>query len=296
MLERAMVEARERGIEDRVVGIPTDLNTWRADAAADIYFANHSLHHVVALESLFAEVEASLNPAGVLLVNDMIGRNGHVRWPEAAEFVRRIWNVAPEGYRWNPFQKAADEVYPDIDCSNSGFEGIRAQDILPLLLEQFHPDVYVCFSNIVDPFVDRVYGPNFDATNPEDLAFIDAVGRLDDATIDLQLVTPTHLIGSFRIRPVPCRYPRQRSPSRTVRLPERGLWADGADTSRSTDPLDEAGQRRALDTAMAELQLGLDEARARYEHLRHRKAVRIALTIAALRHWRPVRAPGREAR
>ena len=44
--------------------------------------------------------------------------------------------------------------------------------------------------NIADPFVDRIYGQNFDPENPEDRAFIDAVGRLDDAALDLGLITP----------------------------------------------------------------------------------------------------------
>jgi SAM-dependent methyltransferase len=274
MLERGMTVARQRGMDDRVVGVQVDLNTWRADGPADIYFANHSLHHVVALESVFAEIESSLSPEGVLLVNDMIGRNGHMRWPEAADLVRRIWSVTPEHYRWNPLQQAVDDTYPDIDCSTSGFEGVRAQDILPLLLERFHPDVYVSFLNIADPFIDRLYGPNFDVNKPEDLAFIDALGRLDDAAIDMQLVTPTHLIASFRTRPVPCRYPRRRSPLRTSRSLENDL--DMAKPGGSPAPTDAAD--------MAALQLSLAEAWGRYHHLRQRKAVRIALALAGF--WR----------
>jgi hypothetical protein len=38
---------------------------------------------------------------------------------------------------------------------------------------------------------------------------------------------------------------------------------------------------------MARLERGLHEAWGRYHHLRQRKAVRIALTLSALRHWRP---------
>jgi SAM-dependent methyltransferase len=290
MIGRALTEAKQRGLGNRVAALQTDLNEWRADGSADIYFANHSLHHVVALESVFDQIGASLDPDGVLLVNDMIGRNGHVRWPEAAEFVHRIWSVTPERYRWNPFQKAPDATYPDIDCSLSGFEGVRAEDILPLLLQRFHPDVYVCFLNVADPFIDRVYGPNFDVDRIEDRAFIDALGRMDDAAIDLRLVSPTHLVGSFRLRSTKCRYPRFRSPSRTLRT-SRGFQATlpKVDVVAPVKDRAQAGLDVGFDSDFRTLERELAEARARYQHLRHRKAVRVALNLAALRHWRSKR-------
>jgi ubiquinone/menaquinone biosynthesis C-methylase UbiE len=259
MIERALEVAQELGLGDRVRAEQTDLNTWTADRGADVYLAVHSLHHVVELEHLYGEIARSIDPQGVLLVNDMIGRNGHVRWPEAGAIVHRIWRDAPESYRYNHFAKHIDVAYPDIDCSGEGFEGIRSQDVLPLLLERFHPEVYVTFGNVIDPFIDRVYGPNFDMRNPADTSFIDAVARLDEAAIDLGVLTPTHLVASFRRRPVKCRYPRERSPERTVRKPDR---------TADVDPVVLEAQVRT--TA------------ARYQALRSRKAVRMALALAAL--------------
>jgi SAM-dependent methyltransferase len=217
MLDRAQANAEVLDLGDRMDAVQADLNTWRAQQRADIYFAHHSLHHVVALEQLFAEVARSLAPDGILLTNDMIGRNGHRRWPEAAELVNRLWSITPERYRFNHYVGCVDDVYPDWDCSDVGFEGVRAQDILPLLLERFYPETYITFANVIDPFVDRVYGPNFDVNNREDTNFIDAVAHIDDAVIDLGLTTPTHILASFRTQPVVCRFPRTRSPERTVR-------------------------------------------------------------------------------
>ena len=48
--------------------------------------------------------------------------------------------------------------------------------------------------------------------------------------------------------------------------------------------------------AVADVEISLAEARARYEHLRQRKAVRLALRLAALRHWRPWRRSPRAVR
>ncbi len=273
MIDRALALAGELGLGDRVRAERADLNTWTTQDSADVYLAVHSLHHVVELEHLYDEVARSLRPDGVLLVNDMIGRNGHVRWPEAGAIVRSIWSRIPERYRFNHSLGRVDETYPDLDCSGEGFEGIRAQDVLPLLLERFHPDAYVTFGNVIDPFVDRVYGPNFDIGAREDAEFLETVARLDDAALDLAVLTPTHLVGSFRNRPVDCRYPRQRSPERTVRRP-------GIRAGREVDPEFAALEEQARNVW------------DRYQALRYRKAVRAALAVADLRH-RPRQVLGR---
>jgi SAM-dependent methyltransferase len=222
MIQRGMQSAERLGLDQRVRMERADLNTWVASGPADVYLAVHSLHHVVELEHLFEQVSRSLEPEGLLLVNDMIGRNGHVRWPEAGAIVRGIWRQMPERYRHNHFTRRIDNEYPDADCSTVGFEGIRSQDILPLLRERFYPGVYVGFGNVIDPFVDRAYGPNFNIDSPEDVAFIERVASLDDAAIDLGVVTPTHLVATFSPTPTLCRYPRDRSPERTVRNPRIG--------------------------------------------------------------------------
>jgi SAM-dependent methyltransferase len=277
LLERAMADAARRGMAERVTGVEVDLNEWLPAGTADVYFANHSLHHLVNLEGILAGVKGSMAEDGVLVVNDMIGRNGHVRWPEAADLVHAIWDAAPARYRWNPIEQKVDETYPDTDYGRYTFEGVRAEDILPLLLHHFHPEVYVTFLNVADPFIDRIYGPNFELDNPDDRAFIDALGQFDDAAIDLQLVTPTHLVASFRRSEVPCRYPRRRSPARTVRHPERLAEREPSDAVRASDD-------GAADPAEVEaLRSSVAEAWGRYHHLRQRRAVRAALALAALR-------------
>lgn len=277
MIERGLAYAEELGLSERVRAEKTDLNEWVARESADVYLAVHSLHHVVELEHLYGEVARALHPEGVLLVNDMIGRNGHVRWPEAREVVDAIWRLAPDRYKYNHYLGRVDDEYPDVDCSGEGFEGIRAQDVLPLLLATFHAEIYVTFGNVIDPFVDRVYGPNFDPGRIEDARFIDAVAHIDDGAIDLGLLTPTHLIATFRLRPVDRRYPRDRSPERTVRRP------DSEPPCRKPAPDVHERLREAEERAGA-LAAELREAGSGYEALRARKAVRLALYLAELRH------------
>lgn len=282
MLDRALASADRVGLGSRVRAVQADLNTWTATEPADIYLANHSLHHLVQLEHLCEQVHSSLTEDGVLLVNDMIGRNGHVRWPEAAECIKRIWRAAPSRYRYNHSLGRVDDTYPDLDCSQESFEGIRAQDVLPLLLRSFHPEIYVTFASVIDPFVDRVYGPNFDPDDPGDTTFIDAIAKFDEAGIDAQVFSPTHLVATFRRSPVACHFPRQRSPQRTVRgLGETPPTVVGEATGPlgSEAPADLATVRASPIDAPSVV----DDGWASYHALRARKAVRLALRLVDAR-------------
>jgi SAM-dependent methyltransferase len=276
MLDRATAQARRIGIEDRVHPELADLNRWVPSQPVDVYLANHSLHHLVELEHLYSQIRSSLAPGGVLLVNDMIGRNGHQRWPEAAQAVRQIWRTLPARYRRNHSLRQVDDEYPDLDCSTEGFEGIRSQDVLPLLLRELHPEIFVTFANVIDPFVDRIYGHNFDPNEPADAALIEEIATYDEAAIDAGVLTPTHLVAVFRSEPCECRHPRRRSPARMVRDPAAEPAASDGGTS---------GDAVAGPIAIASSPA--DEGWRRYDALRSRKAVRLALTLAEARHRRP---------
>jgi len=235
MQERAHRHALEAGTGEQMHFVEADLNEWTAEGSYDVVIANHSLHHVVALEHLFGEIASALPADGVLLVNDMIGRNGHMRWPEARRLVEAIWAAMPDRYKYNHQLKRVDPDFVNRDCSTEGFEGVRAQDILPLLLRMFHPENFVAFANVIDVFVDRGYGHNLDPASAEDTRFLDRVAQLDQLTIDLGIVKPTHLVASFRTTQVPARYPRHWRPDFCVRHTDSERQdAGGAEERRSS--------------------------------------------------------------
>src|SRR5689334_1941502 len=105
----------------------------------------------------------------------IIGRNGHLRWPEALEIIQEFWPYLPPSHRSNHQLQRYEAMFEDWDCSIEGFEGIRAQDILPLLSERFHFDWFIPYGNVIDPFVERGFGHNFDANVDWDRDFIDRV-------------------------------------------------------------------------------------------------------------------------
>jgi hypothetical protein len=85
-----------------------------------------------------------------------------------------------------------------VDPSGYGFEGIRAQDILPLLDARFAVQDFAPFWCLANRFVDRDFGHGFDLSDPADRAFLDYVARLDEYCCRERLLRPTQLFAAFR--------------------------------------------------------------------------------------------------
>lgn len=198
MLDRGQALARQEGVSNHIVALQADFNRWKPEGRFDAIVANQSLHHMLALEQVFDAASASLAPHGAFIVSDMIGRNGHQRWPEALAIVREFWRELPRSHRYNRQLRRQEEEFLDWDCSTSGFEGVRAQDILPLLVERFSFDVFIGFANVIDPFVDRGFGPNFSTDLPWDRDFIDRVHARDEAELAAGRIRPTHMFAVMR--------------------------------------------------------------------------------------------------
>ena len=194
MLERGRAGAAGQGVAEHIRLVPADFNVWTPAVDYDAVLANQSLHHVVNLEGLFGRIKGCLKPQGAFLISDIIGRNGHQRWPEALAIVHEFWRRLPPSYRFNNSLARYEERYEDWDCSTESFEGIRAQDILPLLVAQFHFRLFVGFGNVIDPFIDRAFGHHFDVTQAWDRAFIDEVHERDEREMAAGRIKPTHMI------------------------------------------------------------------------------------------------------
>jgi len=218
LLDRGRARAKEAGVEAHLAFVESDVNRWTADKQYTAIVASHSLHHMVELEHVFDEVRRALHPAGYFVATDIIGRNGHMRWPEALEEMRPFWHELPREYRWNHLLARLEEEYVNHDCSTQGFEGIRAQDILPLLIERFDFRFFVALSNLTDVFVDRGFGPNFDLDEDWDRDFIDRLHAYDEQAILSGRLSPTHMYAVMTPEPGQEHfYSRGLTPDRCVR-------------------------------------------------------------------------------
>jgi SAM-dependent methyltransferase len=198
MLERGRELARQHGVAGHLAFTRGDFNRWKPSQCYDAIVANQSLHHVVNLEGLFKTIESALVDDGRFVTSDMIGRNGHRRWPEALALVQEYWRDLPDSHRRNVQLRRYETEFMDWDCSVVGFEGIRSQDILPLLISSFAFEFFFAYGNIIDPFIDRSFGPNFDATQAWDREFIDKVHLRDEKEMFAGRVTPTHVMAVMR--------------------------------------------------------------------------------------------------
>ena len=199
MLDRGRALAAEKGISDRLNFTQIDINQWQPEGKYDVVIAAHSLHHFLALEHLFDAIRGCLNENGYFLNHDMIGRNGHMRWPEALEIVNMLWTELPDDCKYNHLQRRVELPYENFDCSTDGFEGIRAQNILPLLIQRFQFELFIPLGNLIDIFVDRCFGFNFDCAKSSDIDFIDRVQRMDQEAIEAGCITPTHMYAAMKI-------------------------------------------------------------------------------------------------
>ena len=220
MLLRGKRQAQADQLEEYFTFSVCDVNEWRPSDDFDVVLANHSLHHVVQLERLFQTIKVGLTNGGTIVVNDMIGRNGHMRWPEALEVVEQFWKYLPQSHKYNHQLKRVEHEFVNWDCSQEGFEGIRAQDILPELLKVFEFDLFLGFGNIVDVFVDRSFGPNFDVNVEWDRLYIDRVHDTDEELLGRGQIKPTHMVAALMREDAHPKAYRHMTPVFSVRWPD----------------------------------------------------------------------------
>ena len=197
MLRRGEQLAREKSVEDNLEFKAVDLNYWDVQYQYDIIIAAQCLHHFVELEVIFDKIYNYLSPAGYFLTHDMIGRNGHMRWPETLDILNDFWKTLPDKYKYNHQLQRLEKEFSDWDCSVEGFEGIRAQDILPLLVQKFHFEFFVWWGGVIDVFVDRSFGHNFNPNSEWDRRFIDSVQELNFEKTLAGTVKPTQMMAAM---------------------------------------------------------------------------------------------------
>jgi len=100
MLARGLADAEVHSLSQHLEFTQADFKSWNGSTDYEAVMANQSLHRVISLEHLFDAIKSSLHPKGFFLTSDMIGRNGHMRWPEALAIVQRFWQALPESYRY----------------------------------------------------------------------------------------------------------------------------------------------------------------------------------------------------
>ena len=116
MLERGKEIAKVNVVLDHMLFVEADFNTWVPSKKYDGVMANQSLHHVTHLEHLFDQINKGLYDEGSFVISDMIGRNGHQRWPESLEIINKYWKELSENYKYNVILNRNEQEYDNWDC------------------------------------------------------------------------------------------------------------------------------------------------------------------------------------
>lgn len=139
----------------------------------DIILCVSALHHIVELETLVKFCHDSLNENGEFWsLGEYVGKNGNRLWPDAKVEANKYLLQLPEQYRINRHSNQVDVEIPDNDYSVGCFEGIRSEDIEPVLDRWFYPvEVYRrnCF---LWRLINLAYSDNFDLYNAGDRKWI----------------------------------------------------------------------------------------------------------------------------
>jgi len=198
MLNTAMERAAELGLTKNFSSATCDLNQVSLPHAAyDLIIANQCLHHLTALEYISVELSSALKTGGALLTSDVIGRNGHQLWPEALDEMQHYWKQLPRRLRRDRALGGAPKVFINYDHSAGGFEGIRAQDVLPCLLENFDFETCIAFGCLAIAVVDRRFGWNYDVESAGDRQLIDDLAECENVLLATGELKPTQLLGKL---------------------------------------------------------------------------------------------------
>jgi SAM-dependent methyltransferase len=182
-----------------------DLNRVELEAASfDVVFCHASLHHVLELERLLAQVERALRPGGALVVVDIITRNGYRMWPETRRLAGAIFRTLPARYRLNHTaylpHKRVDRRIWNGDTRGAGMECLRSEELLPLIRSRFDVECLVAYFALCRRFFDTMYGPNYDLARPLDRAILDWIWELDRHLLETGRLRPETFFGIFRRR------------------------------------------------------------------------------------------------
>ncbi len=198
LLAMAQANASERALAQHMSFVVQDCNRPGDLGKADVIIVNQFFHHVEQLEAFAASLDAALEDDGVLLSSDVIGRNGHLLWPDVGTLVSRFWEALPTTQRVDRYFDAVQNDYVQVDHAAYSNEGIRAQDVVESLLEHFEFEIFLTFGGCIIPFVERRIGFNFDPANDEDTAFIDRVHSADIEALENELYPASNMIAMLR--------------------------------------------------------------------------------------------------
>jgi len=181
----------------------------------DLIFAHAALHHVINLERLIEQVAGGLSQHGILQVVEVVGKNRILIWKENERFANALLDIIPRvskgrhihalepvhGTLPNIMRLMKRLLQPFLLKMAHGMEGVRQEDILPLINGSFVP----LFEHRHGAFI-RFICTNpalsglFDLSSIEGRNAFDFLIEADRASVRNNILRPLELWGVYKSR------------------------------------------------------------------------------------------------
>ena len=187
-IHKAVAAAREAGLTHIRYEV-ADLNRVALERDRyDVVFGLSAIHHISALEYLFAQVRASLKPEGFFLLDEFIGPS-QFQWPDTQlDAANQVLAELPEPFRRqldSPGQIKTAVSRPTIESMNAGdpSEAIRSAEIVPLLKDYFEVVEFKGYGGSLLHLVMEGIAGNFVPGDPLATEWIERLCAIEDQLI-----------------------------------------------------------------------------------------------------------------
>ncbi len=165
------------------------------DNAYDLVVVQQAFHHFDALEFVAGQISRALKPHGVFVLKDYIGANFLQRTPKQRAVCSMLWRTLPERYRRHVSGRVLDGIYIPRKEDLPPYEGIRAEDVLPVIEARFRTLHSHTYGGILFPLWNG-FAQNY-TESADDRALVERLWQLDRQMIDSGAVEPNFIRAVF---------------------------------------------------------------------------------------------------
>jgi len=158
----------------------------------DLIFANAAIHHVINLEHLFEQIVGGLSPTGIFHLVEVVGKNRKLIWDENERYANALLDLIPDKLTRGIRVSVAEEAV--------GMEGIRQEDILPLLRKHFtaiFEHRHGAFMRIICTVYPEL-GLALDPQKSESRRYLDFLIDSDDCCVRYGILRPLEIWGVYK--------------------------------------------------------------------------------------------------
>jgi SAM-dependent methyltransferase len=169
-----------------------DVNTATLPAGKyDLVFADHSLHHFLALERVMEQVAQALTPRGLFVLEEFVGPT-QFQWTERQMgLVAALLATLPERLRvlpWGAVKHREDRPAVADVVATSPFESIRSAEIVPIFDRFFSSVVVRNLGGTLQHLLYNGIAHCFWPLTPDSERFLRAIIQVEDSLVDAGLL------------------------------------------------------------------------------------------------------------